>query len=208
MTRGFNKREPNNTTRIHQRPPMVDIFTRHQLMGFSERMRGYDDDVAREFSISFIPLTRASANVVVKCLSVAITPEVISRITTLPLGLPWRKEDKTNNTLAKKSFFLEGEEPIEDKNGDRRESIPYPWDEVSYHIIKYISCEGRYSVVYGYHFRLLQELRFGENKPPQNRLNISYFLLKSMIDMTIKLQEGKHQQLAHHGLIKLILEDA
>jgi len=26
--------------------------------------------------------------------------------------------------------------------------------------------------------------------------------------MRIKVQEGKHQQLAHHGLIKLILEDA
>ena len=26
--------------------------------------------------------------------------------------------------------------------------------------------------------------------------------------MSIKVQEGKHQQLAHHGLIKLILEDA
>lgn len=40
---------------------------------------------------------------------------------------------------------------MEDKNG------------VSYHLFKYISCEGRYIVVYGYHFRLLQELRFGEN---------------------------------------------
>jgi len=29
-----------------------------------------------------------------------------------------------------------------------------------------------------------------------------------MIDMRIKVQEGKHQQLAHHGLIKLILEDS
>ena len=26
--------------------------------------------------------------------------------------------------------------------------------------------------------------------------------------MSLKVQEGKHQQLAHHGLIKLILEDA
>jgi len=62
----------------------------------------------------------------VKGLSIAITPKVISRITTLPLGLPWRKDDKGNNTLAKKNFFLEGEEPIEDKNRFRRESIPYP----------------------------------------------------------------------------------
>ena len=50
---------------------------------------------------------------------------------------------------------MEDEEKIEDKNGIRKESIPYPWDEVSYYILRYISCEGRLSVVYGYQFRLL-----------------------------------------------------
>ena len=63
--------------------------------------------------------------------------------------------------MAKRKFFLEGEEPIEDKNGVRRDSLPYPWSEVGYQLIKYISCEGRYNVVYGYHFRMLEELRFG-----------------------------------------------
>lgn len=111
-------------------------------------MKGYDDDVAREFSLSLIPLTKTNTTTVVKGLSVALTLQVISKITTLPLGLAWRKEDKGNITLAKKSLFLEGEEPIEDKNGIRRESIQYPWNEVSYHLIKYISCEGRYNVVY------------------------------------------------------------
>ena len=35
-----------------------------------------------------------------------------------------------------------------------------------------------------------------------------YFLVQSMINMSIKVQEGKRHQLAHHGLIKLILEDS
>lgn len=123
----------------------------------------------------------------VKGLSVEITPKVISRITTLHLGLPWRKEDKGNNTLVKKKLFLEWEGPMEEKNGIRRGSIPYPWNELSYHLIKYITCEGRYNVVYGYHFKLLQELRFGANTPPQNRLSIPYFLLQSLIYMIIKV---------------------
>jgi len=160
MTGGFNKREPTNTTTIQQHPPMVEIFRRHQWMGFFERTRGYDDYVAREFSLSLIPLTRTNSTTMLKGLSVAITLEVISRVTRLPLGLPWRKEDKGNNTLEKKNLFLEGEEPMEEKNGNIRESIPYPWNEFNYHLIKYISCVGRYNVVYGYHFRLLQELRF------------------------------------------------
>jgi len=73
---------------------------------------------------------------------------------------------------------LEYEEPIEDKNGIRRESIPYPLNEVSYHILKYISCEGRLSIVYGYQFRLLHELRFGEELPPHRRLSVPYVLFQ------------------------------
>lgn len=34
-----------------------------------------------------------------------------------------------------------------------------------------------------------------------------YFLLKSIIDMNEKVKEGNHQQLTHHGVIKLIVED-
>ena len=150
-------------------------------------MMGYDDEVTKDFSLSLIPLTRTHATVVVKGLSVEITPKIISKITTLPLGLPWRKEDKGNNKLAKNKFVLEGEEAMEEKNGVRRESLPYPCSEISYHLIKYISCEGRYSVVYGYHLRLLQELGFGADTPPQNRLIIPYFLIQSMIYISIKV---------------------
>ena len=150
MTGGFNRREPTITTRIYQHPPMLEIFTRHQWLGFFELLRGYDDDIAREFAISLIPLARAIATVVLRGLSVTITPESISRITILPLRLQWRKEDKASNTLVKNKFFLEGEELIEEKNGIRRGRIPYPWDEVSYQIFKHISCEGRLSILYGY----------------------------------------------------------
>jgi len=160
MIGGFNRREPMNTMRIHQHPPVLEIFIRPNWMGFFVKLRGYDDEVAKDFSLSLIPLTRNHATVVVRDLSIELTTELISRTTTFPLGVPWRKEDKRNSQTAKKKFFLEGEEAMEDKNGVRIESLPYPWNEISYHLIKYISCEGRYSVVYGYHFRLLEELRF------------------------------------------------
>jgi len=97
---------------------------------------------------------------------------------------------------------------MEDKNGVKRASLPYPWNEISYHLIKYISCEDRYIVVYGYHFRLLEELRFGAYTPPHHRLSIPFFLLQSLINISMKVQEGNYQQLAHHGLIRLIIEDS
>jgi len=63
-------------------------------MGFFEKLRGYDDEVARGFALSLIPLTRIHATVVVRGLSIDLTLELISRVTTLPLGVPWRKEEK------------------------------------------------------------------------------------------------------------------
>jgi len=41
-------------------------------------MRGYDDEVARDFALLLLPLTRTHATTVVKGLSVEITPEVIA----------------------------------------------------------------------------------------------------------------------------------
>jgi len=162
-----------------------EIFRRHQLLGLSKLLRGYDDDAAPEFSMSLIPQARGSASFMVRGFSVTITLESINKIIALPLCLQWRKEDKASSTYAKKKFFLRYEEPIEDKNGIGRESLPYPCDEVIYHIFKYILCEGRLSIVYGYQFRLLHEMRFGEELPLNRRLSVPNFLLKSIIEMSI-----------------------
>ena len=94
MTGGFNRREATNTLRIQQHPQVLEIFTRHNWMGFFVNFKGYDDEVAQEFALSLTPLTRIHATVVIRGLSIDLTPELISRVTTLPLGIPWRKEDK------------------------------------------------------------------------------------------------------------------
>ncbi len=44
--------------------------------------------------------------------------------------------------------------------------------------------------------------------PAHQKLNIPYFLLQSLIDSSTKVQEGNSQQLAHHGLIKILVEEA
>lgn len=74
--------------------------------------------------------------------------------------------------------------------------------------MKYITCEGQFSTFYGYHFRLLSELRHGMDLPLEQKLSIPYFLLQSLIECGKKLKEGTLDQLAHHGLIKILVEDA
>ena len=118
-----------------------------------------------------------SATTMVRGLAISISSELISKVTTLPLGIQWRIEDNTNSVITKKNFITADEKHIEDKNGVRRESLSYPWDKGAYHILKYILCEGRLSVVYVYHFRLLHEVTFREELPQAQRLSVPYFLL-------------------------------
>jgi len=109
-------------------------------MHFFEKCRGFDDDIAHEFALIMVPHTRTHATITIRGLSIEITPEFISRVTTLPLGLPWSKDEKIIGQVAKRKFFQDNETPVEDKNGIGRASVPYPWDEVSYQVIKYIYC--------------------------------------------------------------------
>ena len=145
---------------------------------------------SQEFAHSLTPHRKIHATILVRGLTIDLISKLINRVTTLPLEIPWRKEVKGDSQVAKRKLFLEGEEPAEDKNGVRRDSLPYPWSEVGYKIIKYILCEGRYSVVYGYHFRILEELRFGVETLVHQRLSIPYFLMQSLIDSNNKVKEG------------------
>lgn len=158
--------------------------------------------------MSLRPHSKTHATVSFRGLILELTPELISGVTGLPLGLPWSKEGRSLGQVAKKSFFLPEEHPVEDKNRVRRTSLPPFWSEVSYQIMKYITCEGRFSIIYGYHFRLLCELSHGIDLPPPKKLSIPYFLLQSLIECGTNLNEGIQDQVAHHGLIKLLLEDA
>lgn len=106
MIGGFNRWEPINTSKIHLHSLMVDIFRRHHCLGFFELFIGYDDDVAQEFSMALNPQARTYATIVVRGLSITISHEVISRITTFPQGVQWRKKDKARNTFSKNFFFL------------------------------------------------------------------------------------------------------
>jgi hypothetical protein len=63
-------------------------------------------------------------------------------------------------------------------------------------------------VVYSYQFRLFHQLRHYYNQEPTNNLSLPYFLLQSLKEMSAKVKRGKHEFLAHHGLIKLIVSYA
>ena len=118
--------EPTNSSRLHAHPQVVDIFTRENWMIFFEKFRGFDEEIAQEFSHSLVPHTRTYATVTFRGIYMEITPKFISRVTTLPLGLPWSKDEKPIGQAAKKNFSQNNETLVQDKNGIRR---------VRYHIL-------------------------------------------------------------------------
>lgn len=68
-------------------------------------------------------------------------------------------------------------------------------------IIRYFTCEGRFSRLYRYHIRLL--MHFTSRKP----LNLSNYLCKRQIKMAEKVQNkgvSHSTSLCHHALIKII----
>jgi len=95
-------------------------------MNFFEKFRGFDEEIAQEFSHSLVPHTRTYATVTFRGIYMEITPKFISRVTTLPLGLPWSKDEKPIGQAAKKNFSQNNETLVQDKNGIRR---------VRYHIL-------------------------------------------------------------------------
>ena len=53
----------------------------------------------------------------VRGLSITISLALIIRVTTLPLGIKWNKEDIATSATVKKNFFRDKEIPMEDKDG-------------------------------------------------------------------------------------------
>jgi hypothetical protein len=134
-------------------------------------------------------------------LHVNVTEGTIVEATGLPqLGVIWFS--KKASILAAKVNFLRGEEQVKEKGkGIDRTSLPPPWKDVSYFVQRYITCEGRFTIVFNYHFMLLSHLHHGKF------LNIPYFLLESMKLMASSVHQSKHPQacVSNHGLIKLLV---
>ena len=70
-------------------------------------------------------------------------------------------------------------------------------------IIKYFTCEGRYSRLYSYHIRLLMHFT------RVNLLNLPYYLYRSIDKMASVVKKRSYSQqmqsLFHHSLVKMIV---
>jgi len=92
MPRGFIRKEPSNTSKLYE---VVDLFSQANWMSSFDKIRGHDEEITEEFFMSPRPQSKAQATVSFMGLTLEITPELMSCVTGLPLGLPWSKEERS-----------------------------------------------------------------------------------------------------------------
>ena len=158
---------------------------------------GYNLEVTRQFASTFDRSKAQIGNLIL-----SILEEYISQV----IGLP-----QTREKWLKKQYMDEKSwTPYINKsrkvcnwvNGVSRSWLKSPWDDITYLIQKYVTCEGRYSLIFLYHIRILHHL---SNEKP---MNMPYFLLQSLKKMSsqVKKNKNKERSMCHHGLIKMLVE--
>ena len=89
---------------------------------------------------------------------VPVTEEAIAEVSGLPHnGERWFSR-RTSLPEFPEAFLHAGESIAQKGRGYDQNSLPHPWGEVAEFVIKYITCEGRYSTVFKYHLRILAHL--------------------------------------------------
>ena len=117
---------------------------------FLHKFSGYNLEVTRQFASTFDGSRAQVGNLIL-----SISEEYISQVTGLPqTGEKWFKkqymEEKSWTPYINKSRKV-----CNWVNGVSRSWLKSPWDEIAYLIQKYVTCEGRYSLIFLYHIRIL-----------------------------------------------------
>ena len=98
--------------------------------------------------------------------------------------------------------FLMNDECVQTKGrGVDVNSLPAPWGKFVEFIKKYITCEGRYQVVYFSDFIILSHLRH------HKLINMPYYILQSLHNMAQFVKWSKYPMnfLSNHRLIGLLI---
>eukprot|EP01018_Ginkgo_biloba_P032322 Gb_32267 [translate_table: standard] len=75
-----------------------------------------------------------------------------------------------------------------------------PWDKVAVQVMKYLTLEGKFRKLFGYHIAILNSMKNKE------KINIPLFLFKSTEKSVHAVKAGKGKAPLHQGLMKMIVD--
>jgi hypothetical protein len=160
---------------------------------FVQRFEGFNIVVAQQFTLTFDGCRAKVGDV-----QLEINEEFISSATGLPItGQRWFKNSKAEEVpwplmfVSRKVTSCERGMPI---------SMLKPrWHDLFIIVKQFVTCEGRYGLVFLYHLHLLMNFM---GYP----LNMPFYFQRSLYKMSKRFKREKaDSSLFHHGLIRLII---
>jgi len=133
-----------------------------------------------------------------------VTECSISQTTELPPT--WQKFFKKGEVEkgAWHKFLIEDDCAVDWKVGVHRSAVIKKWQQLFYILQKILTCEGRYSLIYLYHIRLLMHFELGK------LMKFPYFMLKRLDKMLKSVQKSQKYQIGfkicHYGLTKILVK--
>jgi hypothetical protein len=190
------RNEPATTALLEQYPVAYQIFEQAGWLNYFRRLQWYNEQQVLQFSLNL-----QEDHSVVNGVRISVTEEDIAAVSGLPTDGARIFSRKHIIRGAQQNFFLPEEQIIFKGRGIQLSSLPPPWPGVAKFIKHYLTCEGRYQVVYHHELLLLSHLRHNRH------VNIPYYLLGCLINMVPYCRKAKEPTLSltHHRLCQLLI---
>jgi hypothetical protein len=190
------RKEPATTALLEHYPAAYQIFEQAGWLNYFRRLQGYNERQVLQFARNL-----QENHSVVAGIRISVTEQDISEVSGLPIDGTRTFSRKHIIGDVQQSFFLPEERIVLKGRGVQLSSLPPPWPEVARFIKHYLTCEGRYQVVYQHDFLLLSHLRHNR------RVNLPYYLLGCLKNMAHYCRRAKDptQSLTHHRLVQLLI---
>jgi hypothetical protein len=190
------RNEPATTALLEQYPVAYQIFEQAGWLHYFRRLQWYNEQQVLQFALNL-----QEDHSVVDRVRISVTEEDIAAVSGLPTAGARIFSRKHIIRGAQQNFFLPEEEIIFKGRGIQLSSLPPPWPGVAKFIKHYLTCEGRYQVVYQHELLLLSHLRHNRH------VNIPYYLLGCLRNMVPYCRKAKEPTLSltHHRLCQLLI---
>jgi hypothetical protein len=190
------RKEPATTALLEHYPAAYQIFEQAGWLNYFRRLQEYNERQVLQFARNL-----QENHSVVAGIRISVTEQDISEVSGLPIDGTRKFSRKHIIGDVQQSFFLPEERIVLKGRGVQLSSLPPPWPEVARFIKHYLTCEGRYQVVYQHDFLLLSHLRHNR------RVNLPYYLLGCLKNMAHYCRKAKDptQSLTHHRLVQLLI---
>jgi hypothetical protein len=185
--------EPNGVQTLLLFDNAREDLERNGWRVFVEKFEGFNLAVAQQFALTFDGCRAKIGDV-----QLELNEDFISSATGLPaVGQKWFKNSKVDEVPW--SLLFTSRKITSCDKGMPVTALKPRWHDLLAIVKQFVTCEGRYGLVFLYHLRLLMSFI-------DFPLNMPYFLLRSLYKMAKRFKRQKSDSsLFHHCLIKIIM---